>query len=310
MYGMDTIDTACSFLGSEHPVSVALRALRSSVGHLSLQVDDIFWNATRGNARTWTDVMNRIGRQTAPSRIFIDQQIGDPPLVIPANAIPGDRYDLRWSSFLSSQFGDPTFNLIQGAAGARLANIGPLSGSVALVGGTDGFLENAPLGPSSPPIYVATLGAYQGINGPNGSANILVPDNGFAVLALEGGGAISLNPLASVVRLGANATLLLIAINGTGGFDANVLAGDASGVLILEHDGQLPFPLPPFPLFAGTELNAPLGEVGGAGPTSFRPITFNNPVAVGCRYWDTSLATPQNVYWTGTTWVDYANVPT
>lgn len=310
MYGLSTIDTACAVLGSEHPVSNALRALRGGIDTLSLRPQDILWNAVRGNARTWDDVMNLVRRSDTPSRIFVRQLPGDPALVIPANAVPGDRYDLRWSSFVSAVFGDPTANAIQGAAGARLKNVGASAGSLALVGGEDAFLENDPLSAGSPPIYVFDLGSFLSGNGPNGSAPIVVPDNGFAVLALNEGGAQSQNALASILRLGTNATALVIVPTGLADIDPTLLAGGPTALAVLQHAGQLRFPLPAMPLFTGMLLNAPMGETGGAGPTLFRPIPFNGPVAVGCRYWDTDLATPQNVYWTGTTWVDYANVPT
>ena len=309
MFGLAAVYRAINEVGLG-PLYDALKGLADSVGFLSLQVNTIYWSpAGRGNAVTWQDVMNRIGRQPQPSIIYVEQQPGDPPLTIPANAVPGDRYDMRWSSFVSPIFGDPTANTIQGATGARLKNIGALSGSLALVGGEDGFLQNDPLNAGSPPIYVADLGSFLGGNGANGTAPIVVPDNGFVVLAIRGGGAQSLNPLASVIKLGANATALLVFQDGVTDVQPTLLAGGATAMAILQHGGQLHFPVPALPLFAGMLLNAPTGETGGAGNTAFRPIGFNGPVSVGCRYWDTQIATPQSIYWDGAQWVDYANAP-
>jgi hypothetical protein len=250
-----------------------------------MSVNTIYWSpAGRGNAETFAEVMSLVERQTQPSIIYVEQQATDPPLVIPANAVPGSRYDMRWSSFVSPIFGDPTANLIQGAAGARLKNLGALAGSLALVGGEDAFLDNDPLNAGSPPIYAADLGAFIGGNGADGTAPIVVPDNGFVVLAIRGGGAQSLNPLASIIRLGANATALLVFQAGVTDMQPTLLAGGATAMAVLQHEGQLRFPVPAQPLFAGTLLNAPTGEVGGAGNTAFRPIGFNGPLAVGCRY--------------------------
>jgi hypothetical protein len=131
------------------------------------------------------------------------------------------------------------------------------------------------------------------------------PAGGFTILLVQSG--VVLPGTAPIVQVGAGGTAYVRVVSG-GTIDPSAIAGPASATILFIHDGQIKFPVGPFPGLdpGATILNMPLGVCGGSGPTAFRPFTGDpsSPVSVGCLYADTDVS--KLVVWTGDDWVDSA----
>ncbi len=143
----------------------------------------------------------------------------------------------------------------------------------------------------------------------NGTAALIKAVVGpITVLSMDGSFTEIGNPAVAILDLAENSQALIYSLNGCI-FTDNVISGPLTSTVILQHDGELNFPFPTQTLFSGTLINAPIGQDGGAGPTSFRPDTSGmfRPLATGCQYFDTDLGIP--IFWTGIGWVDAQSNP-
>jgi hypothetical protein len=87
----------------------------------------------------------------------------------------------------------------------------------------------------------------------------------------------------------------------------NMFSGGAGAFAVVAHDSSHNKSFPLFTAgYAGTEVNSPLGQPGGSGPSANRPLPVIWPIPTGCVYQDTDLGKP--IFWDGAQWTDALGV--
>lgn len=253
-----------------------------------------------GDVQHWEDVVDFINASTSPVDIYALTE--GTPLQITNTGSPVEMHNSR---FIGNNYGDFFFNILEIQDGVLLRNMGGSEGALVLRSlSSSKVFENDPHG-GGPAIYFMNFNAvYQNM----GTAPMIeIPDNEFVVFGLRGGGVTSGTPGQPIVNLG-NSSLCLVGLReGIQTLYDEFISGPASSMAGISHDGTIPFPIPTFPLFAGTVLNLPVGVVGGSGPTSFRPTTGFSSLSEGCTYYDTDITTP--IWWDGSVWLDASGTP-
>lgn len=274
---------------------VDLQLIGNPVGGMS---HSVAWGEGQ-DATLWADVMKVISASKATVTVIPK---ADP--LVPLQIPPGT-YDLQSAEWNGYKLGDWAVNIVEIQDGALLKNIGPCRWSWVLRSlSSSPTLENIPQGASGPSIYFLDFGHVWQNSGT--APMITVADNHMAVFVNRGGGVLP--GTAEVIQLG-DASILIWAIReGIQSLDPNFVSGPASAIMLVQHDGTVPFPLPAFPLFNGSIFNVPVGLLGGTGPTSFRPASFLGPISIGCMYFDTDLVPPKPIWWDGAQWVDATGV--
>jgi hypothetical protein len=121
---------------------------------------------------------------------------------------------------------------------------------------------------------------------------------------------------AAVVKAGVNSITKIVVLSGGLSLDEFQQPGwfdsDGSALIGWMHDGSMAFPQTfwtPSYQGAGTAFNMALGQCGGMGPTTQRPVDqLTNPTpSTGCMYLDTDLAGGLGqgvpIWWTGSAWI-------
>jgi len=264
----------------------------------------ILWSpAGRGDVTTFYQALAIVQASKAPTRIYVDQRAGDPPLFVPAG-----RYEMHGGGFSCSGFGDPSVNAIQcdrAVTFRNLYNIGPTK----LIGQNrrtvfidEGpLLENDSTNPgSSPPIYILREGATLRNNGSDG-AMIDIGPAGFAFLGiLNSGGVENGDALGSFASLAPGEVFGIATQGSEPNIDTHTVRGGPGSVVGLLHGGNIPAPISAAlftPFFTGTLVNLPSQQDGCSGATAYRPSGVLGPIPSGCMYFDTTLGIP--VWWTG-----------
>jgi len=235
-----------------------------------------------GQARTWDEVYAAIlAALSAGSLLTVigDRRDNSEPQL----RIPPGQWLLGSTSITSKRFGNPAINTLYISDGAVLVDPGGVFKSVEIVAeGTAPVFAFTNVTNNNPPVFVLDTG---GVGRNDGTAPCyVVPPGQTGVLALLAAGIEPGLNGAPVMSMGVGSTIILRLTNGVQVLDPNVISGPPGSTMIVSHDGTVRFPLT-FPSMFGTVINEPLGIVGGAGPTSFRPA---NP-CTGCQYFNTNL---------------------
>lgn len=211
--------------------------------------------------------------------VILDRMSFDEPEFI----VPAGRWIIGDTAVTSKSYGNPALNLLTISDGAVLVDPGIPFRSVAIrSASSQPVLEFTTDSEVSPPIIGLELGV---VVQNNGTAPCYVcPPGKFVVLALLGGQVLTGDHNQPIVALGSGSQCLLRITAVADSIDPHIISGPADATLIVQHDGECSWPLS-FPDFLGTIVNQPIGLVGGAGPTSFRPAT---PMP-GCMYYDTDV---------------------
>jgi len=251
------------------------------------QGNALLWNVTRGDAKTWPEVMAAVSGSTAPLTIFVDQRPGDPPLIIPAGT-----HQMNGARMQAVGFGDPSVNRVECSVGAVLRNMTAIGGSMTLVSVSNAAVwsnDSNNVG-SAPAIYLVDFAAVLRNEGTAPMIDLpAAPDPlSFAVLGVLNAGLDSTG--ASIVRLGSGGTLLLVTRDGGDGITPVVVEGPVGATAIFRSDGSTAPPIYPLPLFFGTFYNYPIGFNGGGGPAALRPVGVFDPLPDGVQYYDREIA--------------------
>ena len=261
----------------------------------------ILWSpAGRGDVTTFYQALAIVQASKAPTRIYVDQHAGDPPLTVPAGV-----YEMHGSAFCCYAKGDPSLNLITCERKTKFRNLfldGPLivqGNNLRLFVSDDGpLLENDSTNPgSSPEIYFANNGGIFQNNGTGGLVDVGL--GGFVFLgALSGGGFQNGAFAGSFVKLHAGQACGLASLGPPPSFDTHTVTSDiGAGIVGLLHDGNIPVPIDAalFPLFTGALKNQPFGQLGGSGASAYRPDGMLGAIPIGCMYVDFTSMLP--IWW-------------
>lgn len=227
----------------------------------------------------------------------------------PELTIPSGEWELSYVNVTTLTYGNPETNQVHVLDGAVLRNPGEVFRSCSIrFESSSPVLEYDGLSAESPPIIYLGLGSYATNDGT--APCYITPENGFVVFVLLGGNIIAGLNSQPIIELTDGATCLLRLEYGAI-IDSTAIIGPLTSTIVIQHDGETKFSTVgiSFPGFSGTLLNQPLGIVGGAGTTSFRPFTGDpsNLPSIGCAYFDTDLG--YEIYWNGTDWVDSTGTP-
>jgi len=238
-----------------------------------------------GDAETWDDVMSVVDGSDTPVTVWLVEGA--------LYEIPPGSFDVRGLSFEAPRNVNNRAELTL-TDGSLLRNPSGVNGGVRCIGksssaclafdGDFGFFR------------VADIASLEN----QGTAPMVEILNTTLVLYLE--------LLASLLGVIVNATggiLGVVGVNGVLQIDNGFAVGAAGATLGYVHDGSLFFPT----VVGFTEVNIPMGQDGGSGISTFRPIGLFQPVKPGCAYWDTTIG--KMIWWDPglVTWVDAAGAP-
>lgn len=269
-------------------------------------VTPIIWApAGGGNAETFEEAYALLQSRHFPSTVYLVRNSDMEPLL----TVPAGTWELANVTVTTLTYGNPSTNQVHILDGAVLRNPGEVFRSCSIkFESSSPVLEYDGLSVDSPPIMYLGLGSYAENDGT--APCYIVSDNSLIVLVLLGGTIIAGLNSQPIIELGENAVCILRLEYGAV-IDTTAITGPASSTIIVQNDGETKFSEDGlvFSGFSGTILNQPLGVVGGAGPTSFRPFTGDpsSLPSVGCAYFDTDLG--YQINWNGTQWVDSTGSP-
>jgi hypothetical protein len=281
----------------------------------------------QGDAKTWDEVMALLTEAGAPVQIFCPQpSSGVPPslvYVIPPGAGQSVTYEMG-QSWITGPLGPHDSIQIQLQRGATLRGLAGLSGGIRLQAnkqtGDPAGIVPVPVTPGVASVFAVERGASL-TNLSNAQEPIISTVTGTEsyISFTELGTVESKSGGAEVVRLVSQSLLHVVALAGGLSLDTfqspGWIAGPADSQLEWMHDGSMAMAANFWTQNANllsVQLNTPVGNVGGSGPTSKRPVfQGGGPPSVGCMYLDTSLGANGGlpIWWTGTNWVDATGAP-
>jgi hypothetical protein len=275
------------------------------VGGVAAKGRKVLWSNQDGaDAKSWADVMSIVALSPLGPDVAVWARPDSAQVDIPAGS-----YDFRHGKFFSGFVGGGGNGV--NLHGAHLKDVSMSVGVQLHFASGHSTLEWTPTDPGNVLVLLLMFGgALQNDEGPL-AIPIRIPngDNPLIIGGILGGGIAPGNP---VVSLGPGAILWTITINSTTGSvvgAGTVVSDDASAILIHAHDGSFAG-FPSNPGFLGTQLNVPLDNDGGSGPTSARPnaALFGGILPTGWKYYDTTIDKPIVVN-AANAWVDYAGNP-
>jgi len=262
---------------------------------------NVLWSNVDGDAATWAEVMDIVElAKLGPTVTTFGTPLD----------IPSGTYDFRHGRFTAAFVGAGGNNVDLHAA--HLMDVSDLDGaSLHFVSGGS-TLTWSPKNPGDVNVFLFSHGAsLQNDEGP-AAIPIRIPngDNPLILGAVLGGGIT--NNAGPVVSLGPGAVLYTITGITTTGLvvgPGSVVSDDNTALMIHAHDGSF-LGFPTNPGFLGTQLNVPLNNDGGSGPTSARPSAalIGGTLPPGWKYYDTTIDKPIVVN-AANAWVDYAGNP-
>lgn len=277
-----------------------------------------------GDAKTWDEVIalkNAIG---VPVQIFCPQaSSGTPVYVIEPGPGSSVLYEMG-QSWLTGPFGPHDAIQIQIRRGATLRALAGISGGIRLqankqTGDPPGIVP-VPIVPDVASVFVVERGASI-TNLSNATEPMISTVTGTEsyIVFNELGTAESKSGGAPVVGLVSQSLLHVVALSGGLSLDTfqppGWIGGPADSQLEWMHDGSMAMAANFWTqnvALLSVQLNTPVGNVGGSGPTAFRP-TFQGggQPSVGCMYLDTDLAPPNGkpIWWSAAgLWIDATGV--